>query len=95
MAAPIFSTVGLLRYDPKTGQPEQGHVRIFRGSYCEVKDCCKCLAGGSCFYSKKVAVKRILDADAVSIEREEIALRTLNHPNIIKLYRVESDPNYR
>lgn len=45
---------------------------------------------------KKVAVKRIELARAEdNNNREEEALRKFNHPNVIKLYHVESDANFR
>lgn len=91
-------TVGLLHYNAKkilVGH-QQGHTRVFKGSFCTVKKCSRCSSGKRCNnFCKKVAVKRILDVDAVSIEREEKALSRLDHPNIVKLYRVESNPNFR
>ncbi len=44
---------------------------------------------------KPVAVKRIPTNKVASNEREEDALRMLNHQNVIKLFHVESDKNFR
>jgi serine/threonine protein kinase len=42
-----------------------------------------------------VAIKRIALSDITSNEREEEALQRLDHPNVIKLLHVESDPMFR
>jgi hypothetical protein len=42
-----------------------------------------------------VAVKRINKNEVTSNEREEDALKTLNHQNVIKLFHVESDVDFR
>ena len=44
---------------------------------------------------KPVAIKRIPLSDITSNEREEEALKKLDHPNIIKLLHVESDSKFR
>ena len=44
---------------------------------------------------KPVAIKRIPLSDLASNEREEEALKKLDHPNVIKLLLVESDPMFR
>jgi hypothetical protein len=44
---------------------------------------------------KPVAVKRIPTNNVASNEREEDALKMLNHQNIIKLFHVESDVDFR
>jgi serine/threonine protein kinase len=43
----------------------------------------------------KVAVKRILLGDAATNEREVKALKMLNHPNVIKLFQVEEDQDFK
>jgi hypothetical protein len=43
----------------------------------------------------KVAVKRILIKDAASNEQEEKALKMLHHENVIKLFHVEKDLDFR
>jgi serine/threonine protein kinase len=43
----------------------------------------------------KVAVKRILIKDAASNEQEEKALKMLHHPNVIKLFHVEEDQDFK
>jgi serine/threonine protein kinase len=56
-----------------------GFGTVFEGVWCE----------------KLVAIKRILLSDITSNEREEEALQRLDHPNVIKLLHVESDPMFR
>jgi serine/threonine protein kinase len=43
----------------------------------------------------KVAVKRILIGDAASNEQEEKALKMLDHTNVIKLFDMEEDQDFR
>ena len=43
----------------------------------------------------KVAVKRILIKDAASNEQEEKALKMLHHTNVIKLFHVEEDQDFK
>jgi predicted Ser/Thr protein kinase len=43
----------------------------------------------------KVAVKRILKSDAVTKEQEEKALKMLDHINVIKLFHVEEDQDFK
>jgi serine/threonine protein kinase len=43
----------------------------------------------------KVAVKRILIKDAASNEQEEKALKLLDHPNVIKLFHMEEDQDFK
>jgi serine/threonine-protein kinase/endoribonuclease IRE1 len=47
------------------------------------------------WHGKPVAVKRIPTNKVASNEREEAALKMLNHQNIIKLFHVESDEDFR
>jgi serine/threonine protein kinase len=44
--------------------------------------------------SKIVAVKRIELAKSEN-NKEEEALQKLDHPHVVKLYHVESDPDFR
>ena len=47
---------------------------------------------------KEVAVKRITcddEVDIKTIEKEEAAMKSLNHPNVIKLLYSASDKNFR
>jgi serine/threonine protein kinase len=62
----------------------------------------KILGEGGCaivfegvWHGKPVAVKRITKNEVTSNEREEDALKTLNHQNVIKLFHVESDKHFR
>jgi serine/threonine protein kinase len=62
----------------------------------------KILGEGGCaavyegeWHGKPVAVKRINKNEVTSNEREEDALKTLNHQNVIKLFHVESDVDFR
>jgi serine/threonine protein kinase len=43
----------------------------------------------------KVAVKRILVGDAATTEQEEKALKMLDHRNVIKLFDVEKDQDFK
>ncbi len=43
----------------------------------------------------KVAVKRILIKDAASNEQKGKALKMLHHPNVIKLFHVEEDQDFK
>jgi serine/threonine protein kinase len=43
----------------------------------------------------KVAVKRIVIKDAASNEQEEKALKLLDHPNVIKLFHMEEDQDFK
>jgi hypothetical protein len=44
----------------------------------------------------KVAVKRIVVGDAaVTTEQEEMALKMLDHINVIKLFHVEGDQDFK
>ena len=58
-----------------------------------------CLAAGEThvsYQSKPVAVKRIELVHVRSGEdREEKALRTLKHPNVVKVFHVENDAHFR
>ena len=45
--------------------------------------------------NKKFAVKRILLENIDNDNKEEKALLKLDHPNVIKLYHVESDENFK
>jgi serine/threonine protein kinase len=62
----------------------------------------KILGEGGCaavyegeWHGKPVAVKRIPTNKVASNEREEDALKMLNHQNVIKLFHVESDEEFR
>jgi hypothetical protein len=44
--------------------------------------------------NRKVAVKRI-QIENVENNKEEEALQKLDHPNVVKLYHVESDSDFR
>jgi serine/threonine protein kinase len=43
----------------------------------------------------KVAVKRIVVGDAATTEQEEMALKMLHHPNVIKLFHVQEDLDFK
>jgi serine/threonine protein kinase len=43
----------------------------------------------------KVAVKRIVVGDAATNEQEEMALKMLDHENVIKLFHVEEDQDFK
>ncbi len=43
----------------------------------------------------KVAVKRILKSNAITTEQEEKALKMLDHTNVIKLFHVEEDQDFK
>ncbi len=43
----------------------------------------------------KVAVKRIVVGDAATTEQEEKALKMLDHTNVIKLFHVEEDQDFK
>jgi serine/threonine protein kinase len=43
----------------------------------------------------KVAVKRFLIGDAAGNEQEEKALKMLDHTNVIKLFHVEEDQDFK
>ena len=43
---------------------------------------------------RKVAVKRI-QIENVENNKEEKALQKLDHPNVVKLYHIESDSDFR
>jgi serine/threonine-protein kinase/endoribonuclease IRE1 len=43
----------------------------------------------------KVAIKRVEISNTQNNGQEEEAMRKLNHPNVIKLFYVESDPVFR
>jgi serine/threonine protein kinase len=45
--------------------------------------------------NRKVAVKRIPKEKVQNNKGGEEALQTLNHPNVVKLYDVENDNNFR
>jgi serine/threonine-protein kinase/endoribonuclease IRE1 len=62
----------------------------------------KILGTGSCgivfegtWNGKKVAVKRVQIANTESSKPEEEALQKLDHPNVIKLFDVQSDEDFR
>ncbi len=44
---------------------------------------------------KKVAVKRVQIANTESSKLEEEALQKLDHPNVIKLFHVQSNEDFR
>ena len=43
----------------------------------------------------KVAVKRIVVGDAATTEQEEKALKMLDHTNVIKLFDVQEDQDFK
>ena len=45
--------------------------------------------------NKKVAVKRIQLVNIDNGNKEETALLKLDHPNVIKLYHIESDEDFK
>ena len=47
------------------------------------------------FNKKPAAVKRIQLIHAASNNQEEEALKRLDHPNVIKLFKIRSDANFR
>jgi len=51
------------------------------------------------FNGEDVAVKRILEDSSLKTScgdsREEMAMLSLNHPNVVKLLHSESDDNFR
>ncbi|XP_046638443.1 serine/threonine-protein kinase/endoribonuclease IRE2-like isoform X2 [Daphnia pulicaria] len=69
----------MLTLDRKKILGEGGFATVFEGAYDGVK----------------VAVKRIPLEKAASIEQEEKALKMLHHPNVIKLFHVEEDQDFR
>ena len=72
-------------YDRKKCIGEGGFAQVFEGNW-----------GKSWL---KVAVKRIQlpskEKEKEKSKREENALRALEHPNIVKLYHVEEDENFK
>jgi hypothetical protein len=52
---------------------------VFEGAWCDLK----------------VAVKRILIQNATSSKREESALQKFDHENVIKLFQVEEDLDFK
>ena len=46
------------------------------------------------FQGNKVAVKRVQLIDATN-ENEENILQKLNHPNIVKLFHIDRDDNFK
>jgi serine/threonine protein kinase len=69
----------MLSFDRQKILGEGGFATVFEGAWGGVK----------------VAVKRILIKDAVSNEQEEKALKMLDHPNVIKLFHVEEDQDFK
>ncbi len=47
------------------------------------------------FGEQQVAVKRIQSAYIVTNEKEEAALKMLDHPNVIKLFHICSEKEFR
>jgi serine/threonine protein kinase len=47
------------------------------------------------FNKKPAAIKRIQLIHAASNKQEEEALKRLDHPNVIKLFQIRSDANFR
>ncbi len=45
--------------------------------------------------NKKVAVKRIQLVNIDNVNKEETALQKLDHPNVIKLYHIKSDEDFK
>jgi serine/threonine-protein kinase/endoribonuclease IRE1 len=69
----------MLTLDRKKILGEGGFAIVFEGAWDGVK----------------VAVKRIPLEKAVSIEQEVKALQMLDHPNVIKLFHMEEDQDFR
>lgn len=44
---------------------------------------------------KEVAVKRILSIDFIHTDREQITMENLEHPNVLKLFAVKEDENFK
>lgn len=44
---------------------------------------------------KEVAVKRILSIDFIHTDREQITMENLEHPNVLKLFAVKADENFK
>ncbi len=65
-----------IEYDRSNILGRGGFAVVFRGT----------------FDGKPVAVKRLQeDTVAIDVQREETALRRLDHPNVIRLIHVEND----
>jgi serine/threonine protein kinase len=69
----------MLKFDRKKVLGEGGFAKVYEGVW-----------GGT-----KVAVKRIVVGDAATNEQEEKALKMLDHPNVIKLFHVEEDQDFK
>jgi serine/threonine protein kinase len=73
------SVVLSISIDRKTILGKGGYGIVFRGKW----------------NSKEVAVKRIPIVNVQNNKGEEEALQNLDHPNVVKLYHVESDSDFR
>jgi serine/threonine protein kinase len=69
----------LIKIDKKQILGQGGYGIVYKGLWGE----------------EAVAVKRIQSANTESNEKEEEALKSLNHPNVIKLLDVEVDKDFR
>jgi serine/threonine protein kinase len=69
----------MLTFDRKKVLGKGGFATVYEGVWGETK----------------VAVKRILIGDAASNEQEEKALKMLDHTNVIKLFDMEEDQDFR
>jgi serine/threonine protein kinase len=69
----------MLRIDRKKILGRGGYGVVYEGNWGETK----------------VAIKRIPRDNAAGGKQEEDALKRLNHENIIKLFHVEEDPDFR
>ena len=69
-----------VEYDRSNVLGKGGFAVVFRGT----------------FDGKPVAVKRLQeDTVAIDVQREETALRRLDHPNVIRLIYVENDEDFK
>jgi serine/threonine-protein kinase/endoribonuclease IRE1 len=74
-----FLTEDFLHFDDENKLGEGSFGIVFRG-----------------FFNKKpAAVKRIAIMHIASNKQEEEALKKLDHPNVIKLFQIKSDANFR
>jgi serine/threonine protein kinase len=69
----------MLRFDRQKVLGKGGFATVYEGVWGETK----------------VAVKRILVGDATSNEQEVKALKMLHHENVIKLFHVEEDQDFK
>jgi serine/threonine protein kinase len=68
-----------IKFDNKEILGRGGNGQVFKGEW----------------KNNQVAVKRIHLSNVVGHKQEELVLQRLDHPNIIKLFRVESDNTFK